>query len=64
MKKGGDNVGALMPEAAALGDLGRFRAALEKLRPALASQTNGDEAVVVSNHLTVIMCHAALDEVS
>ena len=65
MKKGADDVKDLITEAAALINLGDYRAGLSKLEPALvALQTNGDEAVVVTIHLTIIFCHAALEEVS
>ena len=65
MKKGSVDVGNLGNEAMALYDLGNYRGALAKLRPALVvSQRNGDDAKVVDSHLMTISCHLGLREVS
>ena len=65
MKKGPDDGIKLANEAVALVDHGSYREALDKMRPALAAlQQNGDEANVVTVHLTMIKCHAGLQEVS
>jgi hypothetical protein len=65
MKKGPDDVKVLRKEATALVDLGSYREALDKMRPALAAlQTNGDDVNVVNVHRMMIFCHAALEEVS
>jgi hypothetical protein len=65
MMKGADNFEALRIEAAALYGLGDYRAALAKLRPALAaSQKNGDYVNAVCVLLMMIRCHEALHEVS
>jgi hypothetical protein len=65
MKKGPDDGIVLQNEAVALYDLGNYRDALAKLKPALvASQRNGDDAEVVDFHLMMISCYAALREVS
>ena len=65
MKKGADDVKVLMNEASALFGLGNYRAALEKLKPALAaSHTSRDEANAVNVHLRMLRCHAGLEQVS
>ena len=65
MKKGPDDGIKLANEATALVNLGSYREALEKYRPALAVlQTNGDDFNVVTVHLMMIKCHAGLQEVS
>ena len=65
MKKGPDDVSVPVEEAMALNKLGKYRLALAKFRPALATlQTNGDNADAVDVHLMMIRCHDALEEVS
>ena len=65
MKKGPDDAAVLISEALSLANLGRYRAALAKFRPILAaSQKNGDGVDSVSVHLSIIACHAKLQEVS